>query len=567
MQADRITAESPGSNVFLKGGIAVKPKAARVAPPLPGLFPPTSLKSERPVERAFDVAGAFTKRPKNTPSFGSIGPVLGGAFMNAAEHQDPPGNPLPAGTNLNGEDMVRMGEADHRANHELYANPPSSEAERAKGPNPTSSFQILGELLEKGGGEPFPKRPGAQNALEPGESYVGHFGKDLVGYGLTGANVFMDTNTRLANLRRDYANDPTTEADDPKYEWTTPKGNTYTDDQIRSAWMIQDKIWTDEDLEKAEVIGYSLVDPSDPMAEYKTLGKDAQGRPWTATGFKMPGPDGVVPAGPTGTVISLEERNNAQLAYSYFPDDGGKGVHTIKEYGDGRVPDEVKGRIGKRQINANAFGVAEPRYPWQDTAGNSPLLDKEWDPTRLVGVGEGLASSADLFLGSAPFSNFGKKYRYLSAASQSIPSLMGYDTNSYESSGRGFENPGALGTGRMKKGDLTWAQRIAGGIGPWVDQWAENWGGKAIGINEGGFIGRKLAGTKAGDVLMHTPHGRIGAAVAGELFEEGPPTPFGVAQRDSLKDFGRESRWNPETGKVEYYARGRPRSRRNFPTA
>jgi hypothetical protein len=324
----------------------------------------------------------------------------------------------------------------------------------------------------------------------------------------TAADVVNDVNTRVANLRRDYA------PEEAEYEIRIGDKVYKGDDAKESSyWNIEGGIYSEDEIGYAQDL------------------KDGR--------FRMP--DGkVVSVKPDGTFESIS------LAYKTLPDG------TVTET-DGKVPRDLEGRIHRRQTNAGFLGHEDPRYPWQDTAGNNPIFDEEWSPKDLTLLRDptaALSSSADLFLASAPY--FIPRYRYMSAAARSLPAVSGYDTNTYQPEGRGLENLGAVGLGKYEDRDMTRAQLAGTATEPWIDAWAEMASGQAIGGIEKSPLGR-LIPQRLKDTMSNTWYGRIASGVLGEAIEEAPAVLPGALSRDSIENFGREGYWDPETEVWTYH--------------
>lgn len=323
---------------------------------------------------------------------------------------------------------------------------------------------------------------------------VGHdVGKSLLSGLLTASDVTNDANTRIANARRDYTGDGPEEADLYKY-YTPNSDEPYTDDDLRGAWLWNGKVLLDDDLEEA----------------------------------------GITP----------DMYPQLKMAYSYFPDG------TILEYGDGRPGPAAKSIRKILRGEKGGWTAESPRYPWQDTAGNKPF-ESGYDITNAVGIKqplEGLASTADLFLGSAPY--FAPGYRYAAAAARSLPALFGYDANTYEPEGRGLEDLGSLGRGRYQIAERTNAQNIAAAIEPWVDAWAE----KGISGDVFGGVPKfltKIPGVEKA-IMKHPVLASLFGSALTEAIEEFPASIPGAMSRDSWENLGKKSRWNPETQEYEY---------------
>lgn len=505
-------------------------------------------------DRVWDLEHPTEPNPLANSAFSKAWPGISAEL----ETKDPAIEKLPAVKDEFGRDMVRIGGGDTEALNELKNRKPEQWTSYSNEPTigPTRHTVEPSSVLDRA----FVSRPlptydpnmtPEERATAMKEWTIptkeGESIDDRVSaLGILAAEVINDGNSRLANLRKDYALSPGEEAE---YRYTTPtknpetgKRNTFTEDQLVPYWNMGDGVYTDEDRLKAEPIGMAPLDPNDPDLEAKLYGWGDDGKPYTATAFKMK------PGTPEENIISFDDYKAAKLAFQAFPDG------TVWMRGDGSQPESAK-QVLKDQTNKQwLFGTAEPRLPWQDRAGNTPIFDKEWRLQNMsLDPRDSLSSSADLLLGSLPY--FVPGYRYASAASQSLPYLLGYDPSTQEPTGRLFENLDKVGTGRYLDSDLTYAQRIAGATQPWIDAWAETASGKAIGGLEnvlGKVFGDKFTKSAAGKFLKKNPWGKALSGAGMETIEEIPSVIPGAIARDSLKNLGREQRWDDSTGKVEY---------------
>lgn len=424
-------------------------------------------------------------------------------FAEEATEDREPVESIPTGPNAQGIDIMQNGLSDPWAK-EVYE-------ETGKAPEPTPMWKRY--LL-----------PGATvNALS------GRKLEAARGLGSVGASIFSladignDLLERTGNVRVDLADDGSEEWA-PEYEWRSLKDPSvwYTADQIIQNYVIDGEVYTQEEMENSVESGGMVIMPDERE-------------------------------------VTRKQYDDAPMVFRTLPDG------TVLESYDEDFIKSDEGKVERRQTNANWAGYAEPRMPWQDTSGNDPFIDKDYDFSRWVLTNsprEALDSSIDMLAQSAPY--MGPPWmRWGSAAARGLPALMGYDTDTYQKTGDLFE-PSTwddIGDGGYEDKLTGYDQRLAGLISPFFDAWVEKASGDVIGGLEN--LPRKFLPGKIADAWERSPaysamtKNLIGRALlsAGpmEALEEVPSVIPSALARDGAENMGREQRWNPETERFEYY--------------
>lgn len=445
-----------------------------------------------------------------------------------AEQKHAPTRAIPAGVDKNGDNRIRSGWSDPWAYR--------AHLEGDKAPAPTSTLARIGAMSGPG-----ILAEATRRATKPQESDkdISLWDTNFVAPTLTALEVVNDANTRLGGARRDFTHDPENPDDLPEYQYTLPNGNKFTSAEKQPYFRVGDQILSNEDIGKVRFSpeGMEILDPKSPDARLREFGgrRDGEtkdGQPFTALNYELP----------DGTLIPLEEYK-PEWVYDAFPDG------TVARYADGRPTPEFDG-IRKTEINTDWRGPRDPRAPWQDSAGNVPFFDDDWDAGDLAPK-ETLPWLVDMNLQSAPY--YVPKYRVAAAAGASAPYLTGYEGKSYEPTGRGFENfLTGLGEGTYSDKTMTNAQRVGGTAAPIVDSYMERLSGKAIGGDVGKAFGPKFEGTALGRFLSGNPAGRVIGDAAVEGLEEIPASILDMLEQDSVANYARPQSYNSKTGEMEY---------------
>ncbi|WP_299315018.1 hypothetical protein [uncultured Halomonas sp.] len=363
--------------------------------------------------------------------------------------------------------------------------------------------------------------------LAEDEKALSGYEKDM--FNMRAAALVNDLSARLGNARHDLAEN------NPVYRYVSPQGNSFTDEDVENVWTVAGRQYKEQDYAAPQVSGYRIVASDDP----RKVGEDENGQAWTADMFTLS----------DGLTLSRDEYLNGELAYRWYPKDG-----TILEYGDGRVPEETKGKLHKMQTNSNWAGPTDPRSPLSDTAGNSPL-DPEYNLTNMVAIRspkEAIASGVDMALGSAL--HFHPKLRWPVAISRMLPAMYGYDPDGYEPSGELLGNLDKLGQGTyVDSGPRTNAQIAAGSISPLVEMWAERGlADAAIGGSIGGIPKLALKIPAVRQLAKKYPASAIGWGTFTEAIEEAPGVPFSIMSRDGIENFGADAYYDTNMKSVQY---------------
>lgn len=458
-----------------------------------------------PTQAAFGPAGIGATQAAPLPL-----DQMAKTFAKEATEDREPVESIPTGPNAQGVDIMQSGLSDPWAK-EVYE-------KTGEAPEPTPMWQrwFFSGLAKYALSDRQREAADALNLLGAPFFSLADIGNDLLER--TGS-VRQD----LAEARKDLAGDGSEEWA-PEYEWRSLKDPSvwYTADQIIQNYVVDGEVYTQDEMANSVESGDMVIMPDE-------------------------------------RVVTRKQYDEAPMVFRTLPDG------TVLESYDEDFVKSDGGKVERRQTNANWAGYAEPRYPWQDTSGNDPFIDKDYDFSRWVVTDsprEALDSSFDMLAQSAPY--MGPPWmRWGAAAARGLPALMGYDTDSYQKTGDLFE-PSTwkdIGLGGYEDKNTGWDQRIAGLISPFFDAWVENVSGDVIGGLEN--IPRKFLPGKIADAWEKSPAYRamtknlFGRALlsAGpmEALEEVPSVIPSAMGRDGIENMGRETKWNPETERYEYY--------------
>jgi hypothetical protein len=499
------------------------------------------------------------------PSAGAAGKWLG--------EKSPPMSPVSAGKNDFGDELVTSGWSDPHAlreslrparNNHLDA---GEKVSRPLGLVPTTAPLERLSRIFVGSGETG-LTPDEEAAMEADAKTKGftrqvatdmHRAEEGVGGVATALQMVADANQRLSNVRRWWNDDPLKKGDEPTYKYTPP-GTTeqFEGPGPGAPGEVQD-YWTLKDG--------SVVSTADINAAVKNEVKDFAGN---VVGYRLPkGKDGS-----EGKVVPYEyiEMGAPQFLHSAFPDG------TRFSMADGSIPPELNNTL-KRQANTNPWllgmDISDPRPPWMSAAGDSIFEKTFWDRVtaddRPVNnpwdfavnaadnvndtwreqstVNEVLPFATDVLLSSAPYL-FSPGYALTSAAAAAAPYALGYDADSAQPTGRGFENLDQLGNTKYIKTDLSNAQRSAGFAEPFLAAWLERFTGDKIGGLENLFP----KGSKARKFFGKTGGGKaLGGAIVEGPMEEAPLVPLQMIEQDDIPNYGlKQLGVNDKTGQMEY---------------
>lgn len=342
----------------------------------------------------------------------------------------------------------------------------------------------------------------------------------------TSLQYVKDINARLAGLRTDLVDNPHDAEDDPTIEYELPNGTKFTEDERVAYFKLKDGTVAAEDeitdafdnpvayqlpsgervpaasLQSYQGDDWEVISPDDPRASEAKLYED--GQYWYANSIKVSLPGGRTvtvkrsdfeKASPVfeladGTPISADSipQNEDEWAQAFYQYRAPNRMTVIMN-ADGSVPDALENKIYTQEVGGGLksalLGVARPRLPWQDKAGNY-MWDEDFSVRHLSNPMEWTPALVDSLLQSAPY--FVPKYNYLSGAAEVMPYTYGVDSASYQPAGRWLGNIGQIGT----YGDsehLNNSQLLGGSMAAVANAALERVGGVGLGAKAGrGFI-------------------------------------------------------------------------------
>jgi hypothetical protein len=362
--------------------------------------------------------------------------------------------------------------------------------------------------------------------------------QELVGQALSAPiistlEVGGDALNRLGGGRRNAADNPYREDDDPVYRYVTPENEEFTSADLKHYFSMGDgEPVTDEFLNTARAYKPEFYTHHVPGAELASDGKTWVRYTHLALGDEK-----------NPVIVPVEDfENRTYLGQGISPDYIGPEL------------DE----IWRTQINENKFGTAVPRAPLQDRT-NKWAWEPGFDP-KDIPWDEQMEWYTDLSLGSSPY--YVPGVRYGAGAARALPYALGYEGETGMGQGVGLDNVMGMGNLSYNDKDLNVGQAVGGTVQPMVEAWAE------YGLSDtavGGAMklakvmpkGLRTSLSKTAAAQAFGPLGRTLPAqvVAGGLtegFEEILGVIPGMIAQDGLGNLGRDRKWNDKMERWDY---------------